>query len=640
MRKFLSFVLLGLLTSLLSAQEISYAALLIDDPLLDNANAVVRYSYKEVRIEAIDKMRILTKTVVTVLNERGDRYGFVGNAYSDNIKIKEQKAFIYDGLGQQVRKYKQRDFDDRSLVSSNDLYSDDRLSYLEYTPQEYPYTIVFESEVVTDNTAFVRDWDPVPGYHISVEEANFSFKNLAKIPFRYKEENFEGMKIEKDSTEFELNYELSKLPAYDYEELSPDLEDFTPLVQIALNEFSLAGVKGRARNWKELGEWQFNNLLTANDPLPESTITRINKLTATAESDIDKARIIYEYMQENSRYISVQLGIGGWSPMPAADVDELKYGDCKALTNYTRTLLASQGIESYYTVVSAGEEKKSMDTDFASMEGNHVILNIPQEEGEDIWLECTSQTHPFNYLGDFTDDRNVLLIKPEGGELVKTPSYTATDNVRETSSEIQLLEDGAFKAVVQRKSRGTTYGDIYGINTISEKDQVLYYKKNWGHLKGLDVEKVTYYNDKDQKEFTEELQLSGQKLSSKAGNILLLPLNFLPLKTYRLPHKEKRNFPIEISRGRTYIDTFQYILPEGFVAESVPENVLIENRFGSFEIQNELKPGEKNVLEVVRKYQLNEGLWPAESYEEFQSFMNSLNSLSNQKAVISKTNQP
>ncbi len=636
MLKFFSLVLLGLSTSLLSAQEISYAASLIDKSLLTDANAVVRHSSTEVRIEAIDKMRIITKTVITVLNEHGNRYGFVGNAYSDNIKIKDQNAIIFDGLGQKIKKYKKRDFDDRSMVSSNDLYSDNRLSYLEYTPQVYPYTIVFESEVLTDNTAFVRDWKPVRGFHVSIEKATYALKNPANIPLRFKEKNFEGREIDRTVSEFELQYSLNNLPAYDYEQLSPELEQVTPQVKIALDRFSLAGVEGKATNWKELGEWEYKNLLRANDPLPQATIDKIAELTATAKDDVEKARIIYEYMQKNSRYISVQLGIGGWSPMPAAEVDELKYGDCKGLTNFTRSLLATQGIESYYTVVTAGDEKTGMDDDFASMEGNHVILNIPQE-GEDIWLECTSQTHPFNYLGDFTDDRNVLLIKPDGGEVVKTPAYEAKDNVLETSSEIQLLESGGFTASVERKSRGTVYGDMYGINTISEKDQELYYKKNWGHLQGLRVEQMVFKNDKIKQEFTETLTLEGKKLSTRAGNILLLPLNFLPLDLYRLPKSEKRVLPIEISRGRTYKDTFHYMLPEGFVAETIPSDVEVANQFGRFELKSVLNK-ENNTLVVVREFELKEGRWPAASYEEFRDFMNSVGSLSNPKAVITRSN--
>ena len=53
---------------------------------------------------------------------------------------------------------------------------------------------------------------------------------------------------------------------------------------------------------------------------------------------IEKAKIVYKYMQEKTRYISVQVGIGGFKPMLAKDVDRLGYGDCKALSNYTKAL--------------------------------------------------------------------------------------------------------------------------------------------------------------------------------------------------------------------------------------------------------------------------------------------------------------
>lgn len=635
MQKLFSFVLLGLFSTLLSAQETSYASSLIDEDLLVHANAVVRHSSTKVHIEAIDKMRIIRKTAVTVLNELGQSYGFVGNGYSDNIKIKDQEAIIYNGAGEKIERYRQRDFKDRSMVGSGDLYTDNRLSYLDYTPKEYPYTVVFESEVVHGNTAFVQGWHPVSGFHVSVEKTKYSLKNPAGIPLRFKEANFEDVAIDTKHSEFELEYVLRDHPAYDYEELSPALERVTPWVQVALDRFSLEGVQGHATNWKELGAWEYQNLLKAQDPLPPATVDRITALTADAENDVEKARRIYRYMQENSRYISVQLGIGGWSPVPAAEVDQLKYGDCKGLTNYTRSLLASQGIESYYAVVWAGEDKKSMDMDFASMEGNHVILNIPQE-GEDIWLECTSQTHPFNYLGDFTDDRNVLLIKPEGGEVVRTPSYWANDNRTETSSEIHLLEDGGFSAQVERINQGIGYGNRYGIASAPEKDQVMYYKKRWGHLKSLYVKQIKFINNKEKQEFTEKLELEGKKLSTKAGNIRLLSLNFLPLEIFTLPPREDRRLPVEVSRGRIYRDTFQFVLPEGFMVESIPEEVQVENQFGRFELRTELKEGQDARLMVFREFQLHEGTWPAASYEEFRNFMNSLRSMSNSKAVIAR----
>ena len=45
-----------------------------------------------------------------------------------------------------------------------------------------------------------------------------------------------------------------------------------------------------------------------------------------------------------------------------------------------------------------------------------------------VFLECTSQDDPFGYQANFTDDRDVLVIKPEGGEIIRTKNYENKDN--------------------------------------------------------------------------------------------------------------------------------------------------------------------------------------------------------------------
>ena len=156
---------------------------------------------------------------------------------------------------------------------------------------------------------------------------------------------------------------------------------------------------------------------------------------------IEKAKIVYAFMQNKTRYISVQVGIGGWEPIAANKVDAVGYGDCKGLTNYTKALLDAVGVTSYYTVVFA-QDRRDIDKEFASLQGNHVILNIPNK-GKDVWLECTSQTTPFGFLGDFTDDRNVLVITPEGGIIKRTPKYINKDNLQTINADITLKENGS-----------------------------------------------------------------------------------------------------------------------------------------------------------------------------------------------------
>ncbi len=606
----------------------------ISPELILNANAVLRDDQTTIEVDASNKMTIYKIRSVTVMNEYGQRHVQAYQYYDSERKIKKLKATIYNAAGKEIKKYKQKDFKDRSAVGSGDLYTDNRVQYLDHTAQSYPYTVVFESETKTGTTVFIDPWQPVSGYYLSVENSSYSLLNPGQIALRKEELNFEQQKISKNITPTLLEYNLKKVPAYKMENLSPVLDKFVPMLKVALDEFALVGVIGQASNWLEFGKWQHDNLLMGKDKLPAATLHKISQLTKDAESEIEKAKIIYQYVQDNTRYISVQLGIGGWEPMLAEDVDRLGYGDCKALTNYTKALLDSQDILSHYAIVFAGEERKDLDLDFASMQGNHVILNIPLEE-EDVWLECTSQTMPFNYLGDFTDNRNVLLVKPEGGEIVKTKAYAYTENVRETFSKIKLDNSGSYTAEVKRKSEGIPYGNIYHLIRESKENQVLYYKNHWGHLQNINFQQIFFDNNRDDRRFIEEIKFSGQKLTSKAGNRLLLSTHFFTTPTYNLNRSTDRKLPFEIERGYTYRDVFEFQLPENYSTESIPEEEMIQTQFGTYKVK--LEAGEKegkNTITMVREYILYDGIWPAELYSEFYAFMNKINSLNNQKAVI------
>lgn len=619
-----------------TAQEIEYQAVLLPSELTENANAIIRKENIKIELKSVDEMTITTERVVTVLNEYGNGISRTYDFYDEETKIKKQEAIFYDKMGNQLKRVKQKDFLDNSLPGAN-LITDTRVSYYDFTPREYPYTVVYTSETTTGSTIFVRPWVPVPGYYVSVQNATYRLINTATIPLRFEENNLDSLEVTKVNSQQELNYSLTNLPSYKKEILSPEFDNFAPEVKVALDEFSLVGVKGTASDWSGFGKWQYENLLAGKAQLPEETVEKMKQLTSNVSTDLEKAELIYKYVQENTRYISVQLGIGGWEPMSAMEVDKLGYGDCKALTNYTRALLASQDITSHYAVVYGNEDKTDLDADFVSMQGNHVILNIPSADG-DVWLECTSQTVPFNYLGDFTDDRNVLLVKPKGGEIVKTRVYKAAENLQETKSTVHLDADGNFSAEIIRKSFGVPYGNRYGLMRQTEKDQHLYYKNNWGHLRNLEIQELSFTNKRQEPEFLEELKVTGQRYAARAGERILLPLHFLEPASYDLSNNPDRKLPIEIQRGLTYNDIFEFVLPKGFAVESLPESLSIENEYGIFHttVQKTENNGEITII-MKRHYLLREGTWPSESYAAYRDFMNQVKSTAKQKAVIIKT---
>ncbi|SDS09762.1 DUF3857 domain-containing protein [Gramella sp. MAR_2010_147] len=633
MYKLLIVCFLGV-SSILYSQE-NYSVSDIDLKMLLDANAVVRKNATHLEINDVDDVVITTERVVTVLNESGERFIDAYENYDDGVSILDQEAIIYSAKGEEIKKIRKRDFKERSNFQNFVLFSDNRISYLDYTPRSYPYTVAYTSKVRRESSVFLPDWWPLEGYKVSVEKSTYKLFNNAKIPVRFSERNLDSLDVVSSTSNLELEYSANNITAISYEPLSPSFESFAPKVLVALEEYELEGIRGKSTDWESFGKWQYDNLVAGKAILPDAIVSKISTLTQSAETTEEKARIIYNYVQNNTRYIAVMLGIGGWTPYPASEVDRLGYGDCKGLSNYTKALLASQGIESDYTVVFGSKERRDIDPDFTKMQGNHIILSIPQENKEDIWLECTSQDTPFNYLGDFADNRFVLKLKPEGGEIVKTKRYSADENLQTANTLIVLNEDGGFEAEVKRSSYGVPYGDIYLIENQPEKEQKRYYREKFSYLQNIDFEEINFSNDKRKIEFIENLEFNGDNFCRKAGNRLLLPLNFIKQFHLNLDEDQNRKNSVQISRGKSYRDTTRFKIPVNYTVEALPKSQFLKTEFGELEFNIDQKEEKGSAYIVVDQYlKIEEGEWAPGKFEEFRTFLQNIYNIRNQKAVI------
>jgi len=269
------------------------------------------------------------------------------------------------------------------------------------------------------------------------------------------------------------------------------------------------------------------------------------------------------------------------------------------------------------------------------MQGNHIILSIPQENKEDIWLECTSQDTPFNYLGDFTDNRFVLKLKPDGGEIVKTKKYSADENLRTANTSVIIKRNGDFNAEISRSSYGVPYGDIYLIENQLEKVQKGYYRKEFSHLQNINFEEISFSNDKRKIEFVENLKFTGSHFCSRAGNRLLLPLNFMNQFSLMVDEDENRRNNIMVGRGKTFKNKVSYQLPEGHSIEALPKGQNLKTEFGELKFSINQLEKEGNIYIVVDRYlKINEGEWLPEKFKDYRAFLSKLHTINNQKAVI------
>ena len=613
-----------------SQTDKDYSSLLVTNELKSKANAVVRFDKQVVQIDAFDKIIVTTKRIVTVFNEYGDRHQNAFEGFDENTKIKRIEAKIFDAFGKEIKKIKERDFVDESSVSGGTLYSDSRVKYLNYTPVKYPYTLEYISEVEMRSTAFVPQWRPLDDYYLAVEYSEFQIINNSGIKLRTKSENFENYNIEVID---DNHVKAKNLKAIKYEAYSPGISNIIPIFKSALTTFSMEGVKGNNNNWEDFGKWMYTKLLMGTDAIPQSAIDEVKALTNGVEDNAAKAKLIYKYMQDKTRYISVQVGIGGWKPMDAEDVDKLGYADCKGLTNYTKALLETVGVTSYYTVVWGDEDIKNIDKDFSVTEGNHVILCVPNNE-ENIFLECTSQTNPFGFTAGFTDDRDVLLVTPEGGKIVHTKVYGIDDSEQLTEANVTIEDSGSFSADISVTTTGYQYNLHESIVNKSKREQELYYKAYWDNINNLNLKAYEFENNKDDVVLKEVVSLSAENYASKSGNRLIFQPNMFNVVKNLPPRYDKRNQDFKLQRAFKDIDEIIIQLPDNVKVEAMGEGEVIETKFGKY--QYNIEKIEGNKLKYTREYIMYKGDFAKEDYEAFRNFRKQIVKLDKAKIVLIK----
>jgi len=612
----LLWVMLSPFTSAFLPDEPDYSVENIPPELREDAFAVVRSYSGSFEITSKARAVMSIKYAITVFDKNGDRYVEFNPYYDKFRKITNIKATIYDQWGERIEKVKNTDIKDYSDFGSFSLYSDNRQKYYEPQIKDYPFTVEYEYEVEYCGLLEYPGWHPVPGYDVSVEKSSFELIIPQDMSFRFLEKNLDTKPTVEDLEDCTVYcWEVSNIPAMESEAHSPYFTEICPSVITAPDEFEMDEYDGNMSSWQQFGLWT-SNLLKGRDIIPEETKNELDHLIEGLNNEREITKKVYEFVQSRTRYVSIQEGIGGWQPFAAADVDQTGYGDCKALSNYTMALLKSVGIQSFYTKVRAGSNAPEMNRDFVSNQSNHVILTVPFER-DTIWLECTSQTDPFGYIGNFTDDRDVLAITDQGGEIVHTTVYRQEDNRQYRKAEVILATDGSGNAAISTSYAGLQFDNVSRVIEESYEEQEKWLYRNID-IANFDIIEFGYTTDGDVIPVaTEKLKLTLNKYASVLGKRLFVPLNLMNRTDYIPPKTKERKTEVVLRLPFVDIDTVVFQLPREYNIESKPENTSYSCDFGEYSSIIHLSDDK---IIYVRMRKMNEGRFPAERYEDFIAF--------------------
>lgn len=603
----------------------------IPSELKQDAYAVVRTDKTDVQLNSINEYKYTNEVVISVLDKSGDGYVHAYQYYDPNTKIDLFEAEIFDGSGKSVKKFKSKDLSDASAVSGGQLYTDNRVKYLEFTPTFYPYTVRYKVTTTNKNTLFFPRWSPITNNNLAIESSSYTFTNNSSATIRHLENNLTDYEISKNNTDKTFVYELKNLKPLQSEDIMINWRKFTPNVIFASNQINIDGTQGTFDNWNDYGKWSYQNLVNGKLDFTPAQKTFFQDLVKEAKTEKEKVAILYKYMQKKVRYIGVQLGIGGLSPFPNSYVESKSYGDCKALSNYMIGMLDAVGIKSYHTVLYADNSPIDIDNKMMYQQGNHMIVYVPLAD-EDIWVEATSQTSPFNHLGNFSGNRNVYIFDKDGGRIIPSQTFDHLNNILTTKGKIEISAEGNAKINLHEISKGLFYDDNSYAKSMLHKDQVDYFKRKFPVLAQPNIEKINFEDDWNNASFETILDVSSSNFAKKQGNNLIFNLIPANNETTTIKKAKTRNFDFQVARGYTDIMEFEITVPKQTKSTIHLEPIVIKSEFGSYHLSIEKTTDNKYILK--RTYQQLKGNYDKTKFNDYVEFRRQVAANDNIKTLL------
>jgi len=616
-------------SQLLCAQAAFYPSLLIQPDLTSNAHVVVRSSETVFQVENESDATIERNWVVTILRPEG-KYAAQTICLQDAFsEVKKMEGRLYDGMGNLIHEGEKKDIVDYG-GNAEYQFTDTRLKMLSLEYNTFPFTVEFKTK------ERIRGFFRIPEFEVqrlgeAVQQAAYTIVAPSQYKFKWKGLNTDIQpSITTSGTETIWKWSVKNLAAKPDETQHPYFHGQYSEVLFAPEKVKIDDYSGDLSNWTQAGRF-FYALNRDRDHLPADMQAVVRDLTANAPTNREKIAVLYRYLQANYRYVSIQLGLGGWQTFDAEFVSKKKYGDCKALSNYMKALLKAADIPAYQALIFGDEEgAPTCLPDLAAPRFNHVVLYVP---GENLWLECTSHTDPPGYLGDFTAGRAALLLMPDGGKLVQTPPLGPAASTRSSRSDIALDEAGNATVQSRLLTTGSRHDPYRAL--ANEKNQA---ERDKHFSEGLPVSisrllSLAITTSESLPEAGVDYRLQTAAYAARSGKRMFVPLTrTVPIRR-SLPANDVRILDLHIANCYTLRDTVVIHFPAGYEAENVPTSKKIESEFGVYEMQIEQAADQ---IRIVRTAEIRPVSVPATRYGEVRQFYLDVAKADGAQAVLVK----
>ena len=601
----------------------------------EKTDAVLLYSETNVTILATDKIRTTVRKVYRILRPNGREHGTVLVALYPERKLRSLHAWCIPAQG---KDYEVKDKDAVERAADGGVLVNDVKFKVLTIPAPDPGNIVGYEYEVEERPFFLQDtW--VFQEHDPVRESHYSMQLPANWEFKAAWLNHPEIKPTEGANNL-WQWTVSDVKGIRHEALMPPREGVAG--QMVVTFFAPGGnaAKGFAE-WRDLGNWENQLIAGRVDASPELK-QQVATLTAGRNTQLEKMQAIARFVQDNIRYVAIELGIGGFQPHPAPEVFSHRYGDCKDKATLTRSMLHEVGIDSYAVVIN--DERGVVTRDTPPHNGfNHMIVAVKLPEGlvdpslvavlqhpklgRLLYFDPTDEITPFGQIRGELQDNYALLVTPDGGELLPLPMQLPAMNSIERTAKLTIDPSGRLKGDVKEIRLGDRAWqerfELRNVNKEADKIKPIETLLS-GSLTNFRITHASITNmNVISLPFGFDYTFESDNYAKNAGGLLLVRPRVLGSNAMGfLETKEQRRFPIEFAGAVRDTDTFEIAIPPGYAVDDTPPPVDADFSFASYHSKTEVTG---NTIRYTRTFEVKELSVPVSRADELKTFYRTIN---------------
>jgi hypothetical protein len=578
-----------------------------------------------------------------ILKLQGRKEAFCGVAYDADLKINHFREWT---IAADQKQYQAQDTD---FVDVGDLNSPTMLSARKVRAVNPPAadvgaTIICESEELLEPYRQEKDWhfqDDVPVVFQALE-----VDLPPSRPYSAAWHKYTPVKpVEVAPNHW--RWEIKDMPALSLREVKSH-PDWSALAARMSVQWGDASVEGKDNQWRAIGLWQEQLEEHRHDPSPE-IIAQTQSLIAGAPDFFTKLSRITEYIQKNIQYFIVERGIGGWQPHYAADIYRNRYGDCKDKTTLLISMLQVADIHSHS--LSVDTSRGFVDPDAPSRYSNHMItaIELPADV-QDPRLKAIVKTNDGKryLIFDPTDERTPVgnlrsnlqgsfgyLAAGAASQILALPVLDPGANGTDVKGSFTLLADGTLTGSVDTSHIGPEGAYLRRIlKKTDEKERREGAEKAIAEsLPGVTLDTFSIVEPAAlDKPLELHYKVTARSYSHQAGPLLLVRPRVVG--SLALPFDDKpRVYPIDLDATGRWRDSFDIVIPSGYVVDEMPNPVSLDLDFASYHSSVSAKG---NLLHYEREYVVRQVEIPPARAADFRHLESVILSDEKNAAILKK----